>query len=142
MANLVPTPSNYEMWRAYAIAPAVTPIVFVTILSIAGAAFSLPFIAAAFLVCYLVAGLVGMPIAFFLRRRNELNARTIHGAALLWGMLWSLFCEVVAISVVGAIGGSIASLPMTTAYIFALMVPPVTLSGTAFWILLKNPKLV
>ena len=142
MSNLTPTPSNFDMWRAYAIAPAVTPIAFLAIVSVGGVTMPANFIASAFLVCYLVAGLLGMPIAFWLRRRKSLSAWTIHGAALAWGVLWSLFCTVSAVYVVVAIGGSIDSLPLTTAWFFALMVPPVVLAGTAFWLLLKNPKLI
>lgn len=142
MSNLNPEPSNHEMWRAYAMAPAVTPVTFIAIVSLGGVTLPAPVIAMGFLACYLVAGLIGMPIAFSLRRRNSLNARTIHGAALTWGMLWSLCCAVVAIYVVAAIGGTIESLPLTAVWFIALMAPPVVLAGTAFWLLLKNPKLI
>jgi hypothetical protein len=141
MANLVPAPSNHEMWRAYTIAPAVTPVTFIAIVFVAGVAIPLTIVAVGFLVCYLVAGLIGMPIAFALRRRNALNAWTIHASALLWGILWSILCLIVAIYIVVAIGGSIHSLPLTAVYVFALMIPPVVLSGSAFWLLLKNPSI-
>jgi F0F1-type ATP synthase assembly protein I len=94
-----------------------------------------------FFACYLVAGLIGMPIAFLLRRNNLLNVWTIHGAALAWGMLWSFVCTVAAIYVVAAIGGDIQSLPLTVGWFIVLMVPPVVLAGTAFWLLIKKPKL-
>ena len=142
MPNLTPAPSNHDMWRAYAIAPAVTPLTFITIVSIGDVTLPANVIAMGFLTCYLVAGLIGMPIAFSLRRRNSLNAFTIHSAALAWGMMWALFCTFVAIYVVATIGGSIQSLPLTTAWFSALMVPPVVLAGTAFWLLVKNPKLI
>ncbi len=140
MANLNPVPCNHAMWRAYAVAPAVTPIAFVALLAPLGIVLPLIAFLGAVVICYFVAGLLGMPIAFLLRRGNALNALTIHGAALLWGVVWSTFCTVVAIYAVVAIGGSVHSLPLTAAYSFAVMVPPVVLSGTAFWLLLKNPK--
>lgn len=142
MPNLSPVPSNHNMWRAYAIAPAVTPLTFIAIVSIGGVTLPANVIAMGFVTCYLVAGLIGMPIAFSLRRRDSLNALTIHSAALAWGMIWALFCTFAAISVVAAIGGSIQSLPLTTALFSALMVPPVVLAGTAFWLLVKNPRLM
>ncbi len=142
MSNLTPIPSNHDMWRAYALAPAVTPLTFLAIVSIGGVTLPAKAIALGFITCYLVAGLIGMPIAFSLRRRDLLNALTIHGAAFAWGTMWAFFCTFAAIYVVGAIGGSIQSLPLTTAWFSALMVPPVVLAGTAFWLLVKNPKLI
>ena len=141
MSRLALLPSNREMWRAYAIAPAVTPVVFIAFVLAAGGSVPAGLMAMAFVACYLVAGVIGMPIAFALRRRNRLNAWSIHGAALAWGALWSAFCTVWTISVVVAIGGTIHSVPLTAAWSFALMAPPVVLAGTAFWLLLKNPKL-
>lgn len=142
MPNLDPVPSTYAMWRAYTIAPSVTPMTFMAIVPLVGVTLPANAIALGFFVCYLVAGLIGMPIAFSLRRMNSLNAWTIHGAALTWGLLWSLFCSVVTIYVVLAIDGSIESLPLTIGWFLALMVPPVVLAGTAFWLLVRNPKLI
>ena len=142
MANLTPVPSNLAMWRAYAIAPAVTPLSFIALVFVGGVMLPANVIATGFLACYLVAGLIGMPIAFVLRRKNSLNALTIHSAALAWGLIWALFCTFVAVYVIAAIGGSIQSLPLTTVWFSALMVPPVVLAGTAFWLLVKNPKLI
>jgi hypothetical protein len=115
---------------------------FMAIVSLLGVTLPANAIAVGSFACYLVAGLIGMPIAFSLRRMNSLNAWTIHGAALTWGILWSLFCTVAAIYVVVAIDGSIESLPLTIGWFLALMVPPVVLAGTAFWLLIKNPKLI
>ena len=142
MTNLPAVPSNHDMWRAYAIAPAVTPLTFIAIVSIFGGTLQVSQIAIAFLACYLVAGLIGMPIAFALRRSHSLNAWTIHVAALAWGILWSLFCTSVLIYVAVAIGASVESLPLTAAFVAAIMVPPVVLAGTAFWLLINNKKLV
>ena len=36
----------------------------------------------------------------------------------------------------------IQSLPLATVWVSAIMVPPVLLAGTAFWLLVKNPKLI
>ncbi len=140
MSNPTPVPSTHAMWRAYAIAPSVTPITFIAIVSLVGVTLPANAIAMGFFACYLVAGFIGMPIAFSLRRLNSLNVCTIHGAALIWGILWSLFCTVSAIYVVAATDGSIQSLPMTVGWFIAVMVPPVVLAGTAFWLLVKNPK--
>ena len=142
MANLEPVPSSSVMWRAYAVAPAVTPSVFMALLSVMGVQLPVNVVAAAFLVCYAVAGLIGMPIAFILRRRNALNAYTIHGAALLWGVVWSTACAFVAIYVAVAIEATIESVPLLAVWLYGFMVPPVVLAGTAFWILLRNPRLV
>ncbi len=142
MPNLTPVPSTHDLWRAYAIAPAVTPLTFIAIASIGGVTLPGNVIALGFITCYVVAGLIGMPIAFSLRRKNSLNALTIHGAALAWGVIWAIFCTFAAIYVVAAIGGTIESLPMTSVWFSALMVPPVILAGTAFWLLVKNPKLI
>ena len=142
MPNLTPVPSNHDLWRAYALAPAVTPLTFIAIVTISGVTLPGYVIALGFVACYVVAGLIGMPIAFSLRRKDSLNALTIHGAALAWGVIWALFCTFAAIYVVTAIGGSIQSLPMTIAWFSALMVPPVVLAGTAFWLLVKNPRLI
>jgi len=130
------------MWRAYAIAPAVPPVAFIAIVFVAGGTLPANAVGIGFLACYLVAGLIGMPIAFSLRRRNLLNAWTIHGAAFTWGMLWSISCTVAAIYTTVAIGGSVQSLTLTIAWFIAFLVPPIVFAGTAFWLLLKNPKLV
>lgn len=114
---------------------------FLGLVSLAGVTLSANIIVLAFCACYLVAGFIGMPIAFLLRRNNSLNAWTIHGAALTWGILWSLLCTVVATYVAVVIGADIQSLPLTIGWFMALMVPPVVLAGTAFWLLLKRPKM-
>jgi len=142
MSNLTPVPLNGEIWRAYAIAPAVTPIALLAIVFAAGGTLPANVVGIGFLACYFVAGLIGMPIAYRLRRRNLLNARAIHGAVFLCGILWSLFCTVVAIYTTVAIGGSVQSLTLTTAWFVAFFVPPVLLAGTAFRLLLKDPKLI
>ena len=76
-------PSNRAMWKAYLWSPSVAPIAFVALvllIGIFGEVFGievnpasmliLPVIALTFGVvsCYVVAGMIGMPIAFYLRR--------------------------------------------------------------------------
>jgi len=82
--------------------------------------------------------LIGMPIAFFLRHRNALNGYTIHGAAFCWGILSSVTCAAVSISVAAAIGGTWEAVPLVVADFSTIVVPPVVLSGTAFWLLLRK----
>lgn len=105
---------------------------------------SLPSVAIVIGFCasYLVAGSIGMPIAFFLRRFGHLNFWTIHGAALAWGVLWSFLCMIAVVYTVIAIDGSISSLPLMVAWNFGLMIPPVVLAGTAFWGLLKRQQVL
>jgi len=135
MANLNPAPSNHAIWRAYAFAPAVTPIAFIAVLTVVSVVVPVPAITALILICYIVAGLMGMPIAFALRSMNALNAYTIHGAAFCWGILSSFACATTMIFVAAAIGGTWDTVPLVGLNI-ALIVPPVLLSGTAFWLLL------
>ena len=63
MSNLVFVPSPHDMWRAYAIAPSVTPVTFIAVVSFGGVTLPANVIAMGFFACYLVAGLIGMPIA-------------------------------------------------------------------------------
>lgn len=137
MANLDPAPSIRTMWRAYAFAPAVTPIAFVVLLAVVGVVLPVAAIAAVILICYLVAGLIGMPIAFVLRRLNALTAYTIHAAAFCWGALSSVACTAAMISVAAAIGGTWHEGQLIALH-FSVIVPPVVLSGTAFWLLLRR----
>ncbi|MFO1042986.1 MAG: hypothetical protein U0941_14445 [Planctomycetaceae bacterium] len=138
MPNITPVPTSRDMWRAYTFAPSATPLTFAVLTQAFGVPLSAGWIMAAFVASYVVAGVIGMPIAFFLRHIDQLNAWTIHAAAFAWGVLWLLFCLVVSAYVVLAIGGSIQSFPMLVALTFCLMVPPVVLSGTVFWWLLKT----
>jgi hypothetical protein len=83
-------------------------------------------------ICYVVAGVIGMPIAFYLRRRNALNGYSIHGAALCWAILFSAICAIFMV------GGNWNELPLARSYVGAGVVPPVLLSGTAFWLLVRR----
>lgn len=139
MSNHASYPTNYQMWRAYAVAPVITPISFIAIVSMLGVTLPANAVATGFIACYAVAGLIGMPIAFLLRRMNLLNVWTIHGTAFAWGVLWSLFCTIAVVYVVAAIDASIQSLPITIGWFSLLMIPPVVFAGTVFWLLTRKP---
>jgi hypothetical protein len=139
-------PSNRAMWRAYFYAPIVAPLAFVTIVFIAGylsvllggdvneaSMIVLPGIALTVGVvsCYLVAGFIGMPIAFFLRRIDSLNAFTIHTAAFGWALFFTTICAIYMVS------GTWTDLPLAICYVGAGVIPSVVLSGTAFWLLVR-----
>ena len=143
------SPTNAVLWRAYLFAPGVAPIAFVLMLVviffIAGI-FKIDVNPASFLIlpvlaltvgllaCYVVAGAIGMPIAFFLRNRGQLNGYTIHGAALAWAIV---FCGV--ISSLSIRGGPQQAL-VAFAYLMCGVAPPVLVSGSAFWILVRNHR--
>ena len=143
-------PSNKTLWRAYLFAPAVAPLAFVVLLLVVCAGgyllnfeinpasvLVLPVVAltAGFVICYTVAGLIGMPIAFFLRNRNALNASTIHGAAFGWSVVFSVACM--------AVTAPRADFPLQHFLVGLLVLmlvvaPPVLLSATAFWLLVRR----
>jgi hypothetical protein len=140
-------PTNRALWWAYFWAPAVAPIAFVALVLLVGlvgeyfgaevnpaSIIVLPVIALTLgtVSCYFVAGVVGMPIAFYLRRIHSLNGYTIHGAAFCWAALFASVCAVVMV------GGSWNELPLAFCYIGLGVIPPVLLSGTAFWLLLRH----
>lgn len=140
-------PSNRALWWAYLWAPAVAPIVFVAMVLMLGfvgeyfgsevnpaSMLLLPVIALTIgtVSCYLVAGVIGMPIAFYLRRTHSLNGYTIHGAAFCWAAIFASLCAVFMV------GGSWNELPLAICYFSFGVIPPVLLSGTAFWLLLRQ----
>jgi hypothetical protein len=139
-------PSNRSLWRAYLFAPAVAPLVFVFIVFAAGflstlfggdaneaALLVLPMLAmtVGLVSCYLVAGVIGMPIAFYLRRIDALNAVSIHLSAFGWAMLFTTACAL------WFIRDTWTDLPLAFCYVGAGVIPSVLLSGTAFWLLVK-----
>jgi hypothetical protein len=140
-------PSNRTLWKAYFLAPAVAPISFVAIVLLIGllaprlgveineaGIIVLPVIALTIGVVssYFVAGVIGMPIAFYLRRVNLLNSCSVHGAAFCWAVLFSSLCAIVMV------GGRWSELPLALCYFGLGVIPPVVLSGTAFWLLLRR----
>ena len=84
---------------------------------------------------YIVAGVIGMPIAFGLRRKSRLNGYTIHAAAFAWSLLVSLTVGVPAAIYSGALWHQILLAPLLLLLVIA---PPVLLSGTSFWWLAKR----
>lgn len=147
------SPSNAVLWRAYLFAPGVAPIAFVLmVVSIFFTAdifkidvnpasiLILPVLAltVGVVMCYVVAGAIGMPIAFLLRNRGQLNAYTIHGAALAWAIV---FCG--AMSFLFSRDAPQQAQPMfgyliAFVYLMCGVAPPVLLSGTAFWLLVRK----
>lgn len=140
-------PSNAVLWRAYLFAPGVAPIAFVLMMVIIlfiADIFKIDVNPASFLilpvlaltvgviVCYVVAGAIGMPIAFFLRNRGQLNGYTIHGAAFGWAIV---FCGAISLL-------SIREAPQQAQLVFGYLMcgvaPPVLLSGTVFWLLVRK----
>jgi hypothetical protein len=146
-ASVSLSPSNRTLWRAFFWAPAVAPITFVGIVLLVGlfaprlgveintaSIIVLPAIAltVGVLSSYIVAGAIGMPIAFYLRRIDSLNGYSIHGAAFCWGALFAGVCAAVMVA------GNWNELPLALCYFGLGVIPPVLLSGTAFWWLLRR----
>jgi hypothetical protein len=147
-------PTVTRMWLAYAIAPAVAPLSFVGLLFLlyaishaTGSHFNpasilvLPMIAltVGMLASYAVAGLIGMPIAFALRRWKALNFVSIHAAALGWACLFAGMSRFL----VGGDGVPQGDGLLWFFYAFAGTAPSTLLSATAFWLIVRlhNPPL-
>ena len=147
------SPSNAVLWRAYLYAPGVAPIAFVSmmviIIFIAGI-FKIDVNPASFLilpvlaltvgvvVCYVVAGAIGMPIAFYLRNRGQLNGYTIHGAALVWAIVFCGTISLLPIREAPQQAQLMFGYLMAFGYLMCGIAPPVLLSGTAFWLLIRK----
>jgi len=156
-AGRVLTPDAKTLWWAYAIAPAVAPVIFAVIVFVVGLIWHmvnpdvtgtpvgivlLPIISltVGVVASYFVAGVIGMPIAFFLRKREILNGYTIHFAALLWTFLF-----------VGLVSGALYAMApptrprladfLSSSLIFALLIAPsILLSATTFWWIVCRDK--
>ncbi len=142
--------SSRALWIAYAFSPAVAPIASVIILFLLGGIFTafgvevnpasflvLPVLAltVGMLVCYLVALIIGMPIAFYLRKRNALSGYTIHGAAFCCVVLFS---TVVSTPMAIAEGAHWYHVPLAILMLIGVVSPPVLLSATCFWLLVRK----
>ena len=87
---------------------------------------------------YSVAGLIGMPIAFSLRKWSRLNGYTVHGAALLLAAVLAL-----GLAMAGVLSASLQSrdLPSFIEFLggalamFLALAPFILLSATAFWLI-------
>ena len=146
LANNNLKPSNRTLWKAYILAPAVAPIAFVALVFLIGfislslgadvneaslLVFPILALTVGTVACYLVAGVIGMPIAFYLRRINLLSAYSIHGAAFCWAALFASACAFYMVD------GNWSELPLALCYVGLGVIPPVMLSGTTFWLLLR-----
>jgi hypothetical protein len=141
-ANL--NPANSRLWKAYVIAPVVAPLTLaalVVVLSLvagfvgkidnpAGAPY-MPMLAIALGLpaSYGVAGVLGLPIAFALRRAQCLNGLTIHAAAAIWAVLFSLFV------------GVASPTPASAILVFCVVVIPILSSATVFWAIVGHDEL-
>jgi hypothetical protein len=147
VTRVVLKPTNRAMWRAYLIAPAIAPIAFVGILLlvvIASNLFGFEINPASVLILpvlamtvglvssYVVAGVLGMPIAFFLRQMDRLSGWSIHLAALAWALFFSSLCALYFTD------GNMTEFPWAFCYVGIALVPSVLLSGTVFWLLLRG----
>lgn len=139
--------SNRSLWLAYLFAPAVAPLSFVSLLFLVGVVSTqlgidineasfvvLPLLAltVGMVSCYLVAGVIGMPIAFYLRRTNSLNGYSIHAVAFGWAVFFTFVCGLFFTD------GNWRELPLALSYIGLGVIPPVLLSGTTFWLLVRR----
>jgi hypothetical protein len=144
-------PSNPKMWLAYAVAPAATPVSFVVLLfailfvclaigrEVNPASITmLPKMAmtAGMAASYLVAGVLGMPIAFVLRRRRALNVANIHLAAFGWACVFASL--VAAFLFVPDDPERLKNRAICFAYVLCMTGPSIVLSATLFWAIVKE----
>ncbi|MFT5301276.1 MAG: hypothetical protein ACI87E_002924 [Mariniblastus sp.] len=151
------TPPAKVFWWAYAFAPTVAPVLFAVVVFVAGSAYlalnpentgtpigvvAIPLISLTVgVICsYFVAGVIGMPIAFLLRRRNSLNGYTIHGAALVWSMVLAVLLGIGTYANTTpprpAAGEFLLPLPV----LFVMLAPGILLSATTFWWMVCRDK--
>lgn len=144
------SPPAKVLWWAYAFAPAVAPILFAVVVFVGGSAYLamhpedtgtpigvvvIPMISltVGVMCSYFVAGVIGMPIAFFLRKRDSLNGYTIHGAALIWSMVLAVLLSI------GIYASTTPPRPAAVEFIlpslglFVMLAPGILLSATTFW---------
>ena len=148
-------PSTKRLWMAYGIAPLIAPLLAAITVFVGGLVYqsthtedievnpmSLIFaplfvFIAGVPISYGLAGIVGMPIAFLLRKQNKLNGYTVHGAAILLAALLGVLIPVVELlmqtSEAGKYPGIIEFL--TGGFVVFLVVAPfILLSATTFWL--------
>jgi hypothetical protein len=148
-------PSKKRLWKAYAVAPLVAPLMIMVVAWVWVIVFSNSqpatsgvrqggglILFAVTLWClfvgvpfsYAIAGLIVMPIVFSLRRRNLLNGHTIHQTALqMFGGVLAL--GLVFALIVWSLGGDLdifVNVEMTLFLIFGVLAS-ILLSGTTFW---------
>jgi hypothetical protein len=138
------------MWMGFAVAPVVGPIAFVLWLAIVflfSTALNISVNTASVAVMtgiavtvgipasYAVAGLFGMPLAFFLRNRGRLNAFTIHSSALCISGIVAVCCQFLIVLEDVSLTARIIAL----IYVFLLTVVPILLSAMTFWLIVRCP---
>ncbi|MCU0879796.1 MAG: hypothetical protein MUF06_18635 [Pirellulaceae bacterium] len=147
-------PESKSLWFAYLIAPSVAPLVFAIAVFVSGLTWLQPpenstgtpigiilvpvlSLTVGMVASYLVAGLIGMPIAFHLRNRNSLNFYTIHGAAFGWSVV--LGCMVgVMVFVFGSPRPPISAAILSALAVIGVLSPFILLSATTFWWMVKR----
>ena len=87
---------------------------------------------------YLVAGVLGMPIVFFLRNRGWLNGRAIHAAAFLWAIVFCALLEVAIYYVTTPPRPDLIAFLRPTLYIACIIIPCIMLSATMFWWMVRD----
>lgn len=147
-------PSTRRLWIAYLIAPSVAPLLAALTVFVVGMAFlvanpedtgtpigvilvPLFLLIAGIPASYLVAGTLGMPIAFYLRSRNRLNGLTVHGAAFAWTAVLALGLTASAFFLapgeqVGQVG--LLQYMLGLGGVFLAFAPFIALSATTFWL--------
>jgi hypothetical protein len=147
-------PTTKRLWIAYGIAPLVAPLISAVTVFVTGMVYlanhpedtgtpigvilvPIALLIAGVPASYAVAGLVGMPIAFWLRKRNRLNGYTVHGVALLLAAMLALVIAIGnALSARSeAIAFGLLDFLQTMLAVFAAISPFILLSATAFWLI-------
>jgi hypothetical protein len=151
----VSTPANKSLWLGYAIAPAVAPLVFAIVVFIVGMVWHMlnpdhtgtpigvilvPIfsVTVGVVASYGVAGVIGMPIAFHLRKRKRLNGYTIHVAALLWSLAFTVFLTGTLYVMTQAPRPEPTTFIFSTLALFAMLTPCILLSATTFWLVVRR----
>ena len=151
--------NNKALWCAYLIAPAVAPALFAVVFFVVGMmALSLrnsenagtpagvlmvPALAltVGMIASYIVAGVIGMPIAFGLRRKSRLNGYTIHGAAFTWSLVLSMLLAIaISIRPGQPVSNMIGIWILQTLFICLMLSPFILLSATTFWWIASRDK--
>jgi len=142
-------PSVARMWVGYGVAPVVAPLAFIgqlVLIVLLAERFNLDLnnaslvflpvlaLSVGLVACYGVAGVIGMPLAFVLRRRRRLNAFYIHLCALGWALVFAFGCQVF----LGKEGLSLGERAFLCAYVFSGTAAPILLSATAFWLVVRR----
>ena len=148
-------PDTKTLWCAYAIAPVVAPLLFAIAFFVIGiialrlnpdftgtpaGLILVPFLSMTVGVAasYFIAGVIGMPIAFYLRNREILNGYTIHSAAVLWALLVVGGLSLATYLSRSAPRPSLAEFVWATLIFFVTITPCITLSATTFWWIVRH----